>query len=152
MSSVSESTNSLRREFAVRQSVADWTILSLLRPLHVVLAAPSLLFIATLAIMLFRPPDVQFHSLDRIAFLALIFVVLLRTLATQERFQFAGPVTLPMLGLLLNCIFAAYGWNRMRRRIGVFLRQNGSSRSFFIIFPALFLPTPLPFADLKYLL
>lgn len=109
MSSVSESTNSLRREFAVRQSVADWTILSLLRPLHVVLAAPSLLFIATLAIMLFRPPDVQFHSLDRIAFLALIFVVLLRTLATQERFQFAGPVTLPMLGLLLNCILQRMG-------------------------------------------
>ncbi|MGH9513862.1 MAG: O-antigen ligase family protein [Terriglobales bacterium] len=51
--------------------------------------------------MLFRPPDVHFYSLDRIAFLALIFVVMLRALALQQPVCLWGPVTLPMLGLLV---------------------------------------------------
>ncbi len=84
----------------VRGRVARVALLSVIRPLHALLAEPSLLFIATLAVMLFRPPDVQFYLLDRIALFALIFVVLLRTLALQQPLRIAGPVTLPMLGLL----------------------------------------------------
>ena len=51
--------------------------------------------------MLFRPPDLQFYSLDRVALFALIFVVVLRTLVLQQSRWLAGPVTLPMLGLVL---------------------------------------------------
>ena len=72
-----------------------------LSPLHALIAAPSLLFLATLALMLFHPPDFHFHSLDRIAFALLIFVVLLRACVLREPFQLAGAVTWPMLGLLL---------------------------------------------------
>ena len=68
------------------------------RPLHALLAAPSLLFLTTLAIMLFRPPDLQFYSLDRVAFGLLVFVVLLRVLVTD-------PVTWPMLALLLLTLY-----------------------------------------------
>ncbi len=84
----------------VRGRAAGIALLSVVRPLHALLAEPSLLFIGTLAVMLFRPPDVQFYSLDRIALFALIFVVLLRTLALQQPLLIARPVTLPMLGLL----------------------------------------------------
>src|SRR2546427_5704705 len=64
--------------------VPQWTVLTALRPLHALMAAPSLLFLATLAVMLFRPPDVQLYWLDRIAFLLLIFVVLLRAFSLQQ--------------------------------------------------------------------
>jgi putative inorganic carbon (HCO3(-)) transporter len=79
----------------------DSGIWAALRPLHVLMTAPSVLFLAALTVMLFRPPDLQFHSLDRIALLALIFVVLLRRLALQQSPWIVGPVTLPLLGLLL---------------------------------------------------
>jgi len=71
------------------------------RPLQALLAAPSAVFITTLAIMLFRPPDLQFYSLDRVALFALIFVVLLRTFVVQQSPWIPGPVTLPMFGLVL---------------------------------------------------
>ena len=76
-------------------------ILATARPLQVLLAAPSAVFITALAIMLFRPPDLQFYSLDRVALFGLIFVVLLRTLVSQQSPWIPGPVTLPMLGLVV---------------------------------------------------
>jgi O-antigen ligase len=91
----------LNRKSAGKRSAAEFAVLSVVRPLHALMAQPSLLFIATLAVMLFRPPDVQFYSLDRLAFLVLIFVVLLRSLALQQSLWIAEPITLPMLGLLL---------------------------------------------------
>ena len=70
------------------------------RPLHALIAAPALLFLATLAVMLFRPPDLQFYWLDRIAFLLLLFVVLLRVLVLRRSGNPAsGPVLWPMAGL-----------------------------------------------------
>ena len=81
--------------------VTQWSAVIAFRPLHALMASPSLLFLGTLTIMLFRPPDVQFYSLDRIALLLLILVVLLRALALRQPLWVAGPVTWPMLGLLL---------------------------------------------------
>jgi O-antigen ligase len=75
--------------------------IGLLRPLHALMSAPSLLFLAALAAMLFRPPDMQFYWLDRFAFLLLVFVVMLRVLALRLPVNISGPVTLPMLALLL---------------------------------------------------
>ena len=87
----------------------QWTVLTALRPLHALIAAPSLLFLATLVVLLFRPPGVQLYWLDRIAFLLLVFVVLLRAFSMRQSLQVAGPATWPMLGLValtLSCLLA----------------------------------------------
>ena len=78
-----------------------WTVVTAFRPLHALVAAPAILFLATLAIMLFRPPDLQFYWLDRVAFLLLLFVVLLRVLVLRRRLIVAKPVMWPMAGLLV---------------------------------------------------
>ena len=75
------------------------------RPLHGLIVAPSLLFLATLALMLFHPPDFNFHSVDRVAFGLLIFVVMLRVCALQDSLQFRSLVTYPMLALVLLAFY-----------------------------------------------
>lgn len=81
--------------------VRDWGLFSVARSVHGLISAPCLLFLLTLLIMLFRPPDVQFYSLDRIGLFVLIFVVMLRTLALRQSPWIVGPVTFPMLALVL---------------------------------------------------
>jgi O-antigen ligase len=91
----------------VSREAADWTISHALRPLHALIAAPSLVFLATLAVMLFRPPDLQFYSLDRFAFVLLVFVTALRMLVLRQSIQITRTVTFPMLALLalaLSCV------------------------------------------------
>jgi hypothetical protein len=82
------------------REAADRTAIAALRPLHALIAAPDVCFVVTLGVMLFRPPDLQFYSLDRIAFLLLLFVVVLRVLLLRQPIKILGPVTWPMLGLL----------------------------------------------------
>jgi len=94
-------TSSLVRLEAGGAPTVGHAILAMARPLQALLAAPSAVFITTLAIMLFRPPDLQFYSLDRVALFALIFVVLLRTFVVQQSPWIPGPVTLPIFGLVL---------------------------------------------------
>jgi O-antigen ligase len=65
------------------------------------MAAPALLFILTMAVMLFRPADYRFHSYDRFAFVLLIFVVLLRSWTMRIPVRIAGPLIWPMFGLLV---------------------------------------------------
>jgi O-antigen ligase len=71
------------------------------RPLHALIVIPSVLFLATLGLMLFHPPDFNFHSIDRFAFGLLILIVLLRTCVLRQPLRFDTPVTWPMLALLL---------------------------------------------------
>src|SRR5882757_4156549 len=71
----------------------------LLWPVHLALAFPSMLYLITLTIFLFRPPDLDLYHADRIALGVLVFFVALRSLALRERLPFAGGLTLPMLGL-----------------------------------------------------
>jgi hypothetical protein len=80
---------------------AGHTGIALLRPLQFLIAQPALVFLLTLTVMLFRPPDVQFCSLDRIAFVLLVLVVALRVSLLQQSLPEFGLVTWPMLGLLL---------------------------------------------------
>lgn len=80
---------------------AEWIFTLPWQVLRAVLAAPSLVFLAALTTMLFRPPDLKLYHLDRIAFLVLVMVVLLRALLLRQPIRVAGPVTWPMLGLLL---------------------------------------------------
>jgi len=91
-------------QIAQRNSVfafVDTAVVTAFRPLHALVAAPAMMFLATLAVMLFRPPDLQFYWLDRIAFLLLLFVVWLRTLALRRRAVIADPAMWPMAALLL---------------------------------------------------
>ncbi len=77
-----------------------WTLASwLLRPLHLALAFPSILYLATMTVFLFRPPDIHAFYADRITFAALVFFVTLRTMALHQRFPFVAGLTLPMMAL-----------------------------------------------------
>jgi O-antigen ligase len=82
-------------------NVLAWSVGALFRPLHALIVAPSILFLATLALMLFHPPDFHFHSIDRIALGVLTVVVLLRVCVMQRPMILRGPLTLPMLAMLL---------------------------------------------------
>ena len=60
-----------------------------------------------MTVMLFRPADYRFHSYDRFAFVLLIFVILLRSWTTRIPVRIAGPLTWPLLGLLLLAFYDA---------------------------------------------
>lgn len=71
------------------------------RPLHALIAAPSLLFLVTLGVMLFRPvTGVQILAIDRILFFLLVFVVWLRTCLLRQLPRITPSVTWPMVGLM----------------------------------------------------
>src|SRR5579864_6523908 len=86
-------------------NLLTWVIGGSFRPLHALIVEPSLLFLATLGLMLFHPPDFNFHSIDRFAFGLLILVVLLRACVLRHPLHFRAPVTWPMLALLLLAFY-----------------------------------------------
>lgn len=69
---------------------------------------PVALYLVTLTIMLFRPPDVGFYSLDRIALGILLFFVLLRELALRQCLRVGGWLTFPMAGLIALASLSAF--------------------------------------------
>ena len=79
----------------------------LLRPIHLGLAFPSIIYIAAMIIFLFRPPDLFFLYADRIVFGVLIFFVALRTLALRDPIPFFAGLSLPMLGLTALSVLRA---------------------------------------------
>jgi hypothetical protein len=72
----------------------------LLRPLHLGLAFPSILYVAAMTVFLFRPPDLFSFYADRIAFAILVFFVALRAMALREKIPFFAGLSLPMLALM----------------------------------------------------
>src|SRR6267143_387713 len=79
----------------------------LLRPLHLGLAFPSILYVAAMTVFLFRPPDLFSFYADRIAFGILVFFVALRTMALRDKIPFIAALSLPMLGLTALAVFRA---------------------------------------------
>jgi len=79
----------------------------LLRPLHLGLAFPSILYMAAMTIFLFRPPDLFCFYADRIAFGILVFFVALRTMALRDKIPFFAGLSLPMLSLMALAVFRA---------------------------------------------
>jgi putative inorganic carbon (hco3(-)) transporter len=79
----------------------------LLRPLHLGLAFPSVLYVAAMTVFLFRPPDLFSYYADRIAFGILVFFVALRTMALRDKVPFVSGLSLPMLGLLALAVLRA---------------------------------------------
>lgn len=70
------------------------------RPWHALTVEPSLLFVAAMAVMLFRPPDYRFRSYDRYALALLLFAVFLRACMLRESLRMTHAIRWPMLGLL----------------------------------------------------
>jgi O-antigen ligase len=76
------------------------------RPLHAMVAAPSIPFVVVMGLMLFHPPDIHF-VFDRIALALLIFVVFLRVCALRQPIHVYLPVTLPLFALMLLALAGA---------------------------------------------
>lgn len=113
--------------FSFRNQTIGWTaIAAVCAPVQAGMAAPVALYLATLSIMMFRPPDVELYSVDRIAFALLVFAVLLRTLALRQRICLSGWLMLPMAGLAalatasaLSHSYQASAWSVMTAKFVV---------------------------------
>jgi O-antigen ligase len=77
------------------------------QPFCELLRHTTLLFLGTLTVFLFRPPDLDFYHLDRIAFAVLVFTLLLRFLMVRDRLPWVPSVSLPMCGLLLLSLYGS---------------------------------------------
>jgi len=75
-----------------------WEVL--LRPLQAMIAAPDIVFLAALGLMLFHSPDFNFYSIDRIAFGLLILVIFLRVCVLRLPLHMEKQVTLPLFALV----------------------------------------------------
>ena len=75
-----------------------------LRPLQAMMMAPAALFLAALAAMLLRHPDVPFYEIDRVAFMLLVIGVVGRALVTRQRLLVVERATWPMIGLSLLAV------------------------------------------------
>ena len=76
-----------------------WAIRAALRSVQVLMAAPSLLFLAALTAMLLRHPDVAFYEIDRVAFALLLIGVVGRAVVLRQRLFVVERATWPMIGL-----------------------------------------------------
>jgi O-antigen ligase len=83
---------------------------AVLQPLRALIATPSLLFLTTLTLMLFRPANIGLFPCDRVAFFLLVFVASLRILLLKEGFPVSFSFTLPMLGL--SALALAGNWKQ----------------------------------------
>ncbi|HEY7354184.1 MAG TPA: O-antigen ligase family protein [Terriglobales bacterium] len=74
--------------------------------IHFWIELPLLMFLSTLAAMLFRPPDLKTVPIDRVAFVVLVAVLLVRICLHKLRFQLY-PASWPLLGLALLGLWGA---------------------------------------------
>jgi putative inorganic carbon (HCO3(-)) transporter len=81
---------------------------SVLRPLHALMAVPTLLFLAALTAMLLRHPDVSFYEIDRIAFGLLVVGVVGRAIVRRQKLVLER-ASWPMLGLTLLALASLIG-------------------------------------------
>jgi len=80
-----------------------------LRPLQAAMAAPAALFLAALAAMLLRHPDVPFYEIDRVAFLLLVLGVAGRAVVRRQRLLVVERATWPMVGLTFLAVASVIG-------------------------------------------
>ena len=80
-----------------------------LRPLHAMMTAPAALFLAALAAMLLRHPDVPFYEIDRVAFGLLVLGVAGRAVITRQRLLVVERATWPMIGLTVLAVGSVMG-------------------------------------------
>ncbi len=92
-----------------RESIASWGMKTLLRPMQILFARPSLLFLAALSAMLLRHPDVQFYEIDRVAFGVLILGAVGSAMIARQPLLRVERATWPMLGLTALAVASAAG-------------------------------------------
>ena len=80
-----------------------------LRPLQILTAVPSLLFLLALTAMLLRHPDVRFYEIDRVAFGLLVVGVLARAVVLRQPIFVIEGATWPMIGLVLLALISLAG-------------------------------------------
>lgn len=85
-----------------------WAARALLRPIQLLISAPSLLFLGALTAMLLRHPDVQFYEIDRVAFGLLVLGVSGRIILLRQ-IPFIARASLPMFGLLILALASVAG-------------------------------------------
>jgi O-antigen ligase len=85
---------------------ADLVAEAIFWPLHALIAAPSILFIVAIGLMLFHPPDFHF-VFDRLALALLIFAMFLRVCALRQPVHLYLPVTLPLFALMVLAFVGA---------------------------------------------
>jgi O-antigen ligase len=102
---------SLRAELPVwcAEQSALWAAKIFLRPLQLMIADPSILFLAALTAMLLLHPDVEFYQIDRVAFGVLVLAVVSRGLVLRQRLFVMERATCPMLGLTLLALVSIAG-------------------------------------------
>ena len=91
------------------EEFAACAIKTALRPVQILISVPSLLFLAALAAMLLRHPDVRFFEIDRVAFGLLLLAVVLRGLVRGEALFHFERASLPMVGLILLAVVSVAG-------------------------------------------
>lgn len=82
---------------------------ALLTPLRLLVSVPSALFLAALAAMLLRHPDVQFYEIDRVAFVLLVIGVLGRAVVLRQPVLVLERASWPMLGLTVLALASVAG-------------------------------------------
>ncbi len=80
-----------------------------LRPLQAIITAPAALFLAALAAMLLRHPDMPFYEVDRVAFGLLVLAVAGRAVVTRQRLLVVERATWPMIGLTILAVASVIG-------------------------------------------
>lgn len=80
-----------------------------LSALRVLMAEPTLLFLAALAAMLLRHPDVQFYEIDRVAFGLLVIGVAGRAVLLHLPLFVVERATWPMVGLTMMALASLVG-------------------------------------------
>ena len=80
-----------------------------LRPLQLVMAAPTLLFLAALTAMLVWHPDISFHEINRLTFGLLVLGVVGRAVVLRQRVFAIERASLPMIGLTLMAAVSLMG-------------------------------------------
>lgn len=100
------------------QALAGRPVAEASRPLQVLLSHITELYLLCLAAMLFRPPDLAFCCVDRIAFGALVFVWVLRCMLVRQMPSMDKPAAWPLLAMfmlataaLLSQPFEAEAWS-----------------------------------------
>lgn len=84
-------------------------IAAALRPLQILIAAPSWLFLLALTAMLLRHPDVRFYQIDRVAFGLLVVAVAARGVWLRQRLFAIKTASWPMAGLILLALISVAG-------------------------------------------
>jgi O-antigen ligase len=77
------------------------------RPLYALLLTPELVYLAMLAVMLFRPPDIPFYGLDRLALALLVAVLGVRSLWLRKKLWQFDAVSWPLLALTGIAFYSA---------------------------------------------